>query len=157
VILTRDDNVTIPLADRVKMANAHDHAIMLSLHYNSGPKQVHGFETYIMSARVPRLNNRASIALAIRVHSRCIRDLNNLQFGNDFKSDNRGIKRARFNILSNCRHPTIYIEAGFLTNKKESAKIRTAAYRKTLASAITAGVQSYQILLKKQPQQKLPL
>lgn len=149
VILTRDANEWVSLGDRVNMANAHDSAIMLSLHYNSGNKRASGFETYVMSARVPAPNNNASIALATAVHSRCMLYLNDAKRGQNLKIIDRGIRRARFNILSGCRHPTIYIEAGFLTNKEEAAKIQTLAYRKTLAEAISRGIQVYRASLKK--------
>jgi N-acetylmuramoyl-L-alanine amidase len=76
-------------------------------------------------------------------------DLNDPQRGQDWKITDRGIRRARFNILSGCRHPTIYIEAGFLTNKEEATRIQTLEYRKTLAEAISRSIQAYRAALKK--------
>lgn len=152
VVLTRDKDVTVPLTDRVKIANACDQAIMLSLHYNAGAQQAHGFETYVMSARVATVanpNNSASIALATAVHSRCLLQLNDIRSGHNFEIADRGIRRARFTLLQHCRHPAIYIEAGFLTNKTESEKIQSDAYRKNLASGITRGILIYQQSLRK--------
>lgn len=149
VTLTRDADEFIPLGNRIKMANAHNNAIMLSLHYNSGNTRAHGFETYVMSARAPAANNASSIALATAVHSRCILILNNKKFGNKFEIEDRGIRRAKFNVLSGCKHPTIYLEAGFLTHKEEAARIKTPEYRKNLAKAICRGILIYKASLRK--------
>ncbi len=149
-VLTRQGNVSIPLGDRVRIANAHDNAIMISLHFNASPKpQVNGMETYTMSARVPRPANRSSVALAAAVHSRVLLDLNQPIPDGDFNTTDRGIRRARFNILSECKHPTIYLEAGYLTNKAEAAKIKNPAYQQRLASAIARGIEAYQVTLQK--------
>lgn len=149
VILTREQNVFVSLADRVRMANATADAIFISLHFNAGNKNARGFESFIMSARQPRETHAASLALATAVHSRCLLHLNDKRRGKDFRIADRGIKRARFNVLSDCKHPAVIIEAGFLTHKDEAEKIKSAAYQKRLSNAIVRGVDVYQRSLKK--------
>ncbi|MFK7911275.1 MAG: N-acetylmuramoyl-L-alanine amidase [Akkermansiaceae bacterium] len=150
VVLTRELDVFVPLGDRIKMANTTSDAIFISLHYNSSAnRNVSGFESYILSARQPRATHTASLTLATDLHSRCLRYLNDNRLGAGFNITDRGIRRARFNLLSGCKHPTVIIEAGFLTNKAEAAKISTLKYRLTLANAITRGIDAYRNSLTK--------
>ena len=107
VVITRDQDEFVSLTNRVKIANAHKDAILISLHFNSGNRNATGFETYIMSARPQaNKNNAASLALAAAIHSQAL-----LHLGEGAIKD-RGIRRARFNILQGCIHPVIIIEAG---------------------------------------------
>jgi len=116
-ILTREQEITVPLADRVKLFNGIKDAFVISLHFNSGKKEASGYETYVMSARQLHPANNASLALATAVHGRSLMFLNNAKYGNDFKINDRGIRRARFRLLKDSKHPAILIEAGFLSNK----------------------------------------
>lgn len=143
VILTRSKDIGIPLEARLKQINATGNAVVVSLHFNSGKKEAAGFETYVMSARQPNPFNMASVALATAVHTRSLIYLNNAKHGNDFKIEDRGIRRAKFRLLKDSKHPTILVEAGFLTNKKEAEKISSIDYQKTLASAIARGIDVY--------------
>jgi N-acetylmuramoyl-L-alanine amidase len=150
VILTRNNDTTIPLEERVRIANTSPEAILISLHFNSGNKDAHGLETYVMSAREPHCANQASVALAVALHAQCMLRLNDKAFGNNFQISDRAIKHAKFRLLKDSKHPAVLIEAGFLTNKKEAAKITTEAYQKSLASAIARSVDVYNLSVKKQ-------
>jgi N-acetylmuramoyl-L-alanine amidase len=46
VIMMRSDDTFIDLDERVLRANRHGDAILLSLHFNSGPSSIRGPETY---------------------------------------------------------------------------------------------------------------
>ena len=145
VVMTRVKNIGVSLKQRVQIANATEDAVMVSIHFNSGTSRAHGMETYIMSARQPGGNAkiRASVALATAIHSRTL-----IGLGKEVLND-RGIKRARFNVLSGCKHPTVIIEAGFLTHKKDAALIRTKKFQSRLARSIVRGVEIYNTSLKK--------
>ena len=69
--------------------------------------------------------------------------LNNKSYGNNFRIEDRGIKRARYNVLTGIRIPAILLEGGFLTNRTEASKVNSSAYQKTLASAIVRAVDVY--------------
>ena len=143
VVLTRSDDTTISLENRIATANQETNAILISLHFNSGDQSIHGMETYIISAREPHATGAASTALAIAIHSRCLLYLNNKQLGQTFGIEDRGVRHAKFRVLKDSPHPAILIEAGFLTNKEESAKIKTETYQDTLAKGIVRGIQVY--------------
>ena len=143
VVLTRSDDTTIPLEKRVATANEETNAILISLHFNSGEQSVHGMETYIISAKEPHISGAASAGLATAIHSRCLLYLNNKQLGQTFGIEDRGIRHAKFRLLKDSQNPTILIEAGFLTNKEEAAKIKTESYQDALAKGIVRGIQVY--------------
>jgi N-acetylmuramoyl-L-alanine amidase len=149
VVMTREENVFVPLEERVEIAKANPKAIMISLHFNSGPKDAQGIETYIMSAREPNAQNRASIALATAVHSRTMIYINGARGGKNFGMTDRGIRRAKFNILKHSPCPTILMEAGYLTNKEDAEKIKNPDFQKTLAAAVVRGVLVYKKSIQK--------
>ncbi|MCP5537763.1 MAG: N-acetylmuramoyl-L-alanine amidase [Akkermansiaceae bacterium] len=144
VIMTREEDIFVSLGDRVRMANAHKNAIFVSLHFNSGNRNAQGFETYILSRRVPGKNTHAaSVALATAVHSRAI-----LSLGKGHIKD-RGIRSAKFNVLNGCKHPSILIEAGFLTHKEEAAMVTADDFQELLIKSIVKGIHEYRAAVTK--------
>lgn len=142
VVLTREDDVNVPLKKRVAIANAQKNAVVYSLHFNSGPKAASGFETHVVSAREPNEWGKLSMALGVAAHSRNLLYLNNPK-GNNFKILDRGIRHSKFRLLKDCKHPTVLIEAGFLTNPREAEKIQQVIYQETVAAAIARSVGVY--------------
>ncbi len=153
VIMTRTGNERVPLPSRVGIINRQNNAIVISLHFNSGRKEVSGFETYVVSARQPHPAGQASVALAAAVHTRSLMQLNHARSGHHFRTLDRGIRHARFRLLKDSKHPIILIEAGFLTHKKEASLITTKAYQQTLADAIAQGIADYRISISKKERQ----
>lgn len=149
VVLTRSGDTHIPLEERVNIANQETNAILISLHFNSGDKSAHGMETYIISAKEPHATGAASAALATAIHSRCLMYFNNKQHGHELGIEDRGIRHAKFSLLKDSQHPAILIEAGFLTNREEAAKIQTEAYQNTLAQSLVRGIEVYRTSLRK--------
>ena len=152
VVMTRQRDNTLELRDRVAIANRFDNAIFISLHFNSGGgRRAHGVETFTLSpqgvahygrgkrerdntARTGNKQDSANIALATAVHHLVV---------GDTKSFDRGIKRARFSVLTGVKHPAILLEGGFLSNPQEAARIANTRYQKTLAFAISRAVRFY--------------
>lgn len=148
VVMTREKNIFVPLQQRVKLANRQKHAIFVSLHFNGGPKQAQGLETYILSTRRPQgaqNTHPASLALAAAVHSRALLFVKPIYAIND-----RGIRHARFNVLTHCQHPAILIEAGFLTHPQEAQVIVRDDYQLNLAQAVTRGILAYRKTLQEE-------
>ena len=79
-------------------------------------------------------NDAANIALAASVHSKVIK--------NTGRPDG-GIRRARYSVLTNIKHPAILLEGGFLSNEEEGALIKDAAYQDRLAISIADAVAQY--------------
>ena len=68
------------------------------------------------------ITDSASIALATAAHSRMLLYLNEPKYGNNFKINDRGIKRARFNVLTGIRIPAVLLEGGFISNLPGSCR-----------------------------------
>lgn len=160
VVMTRNSDVFISLANRVNIANRYPNAIFVSIHFNSGQSKANGIETFTISpVGVPHMGRRAragdaravpgnimgsaSVALATAVHSRTLMYLNKKEYGNNFKIADRGIKHARFNVLTGIKIPAILLEGGFLSNRAEAGKVHSYAYQKTLASAVVRAIDVY--------------
>ncbi|MGB0775271.1 MAG: N-acetylmuramoyl-L-alanine amidase family protein, partial [Akkermansiaceae bacterium] len=161
VVMTRETDVFISLRNRVNIANKYPGAIFFSVHFNSSNNRANGIETFTISPvgvahmgrgirprdfnAVPgNVMGSASIALATAVHSRSLMYINDpKRAGNRFNITDRGIKRARFNVLTGIRIPAVLLEGGFLSNRQEASKIHSNAYQITLASAITRAAEVY--------------
>ena len=160
VVMTRDSDVAVSLASRVRIANQYPDAIFISIHFNAGNARANGIETFTVSpVGVPHMGrdvragdfrsvpgnvmDSASIALATAVHSRALLYLNSKSAGSNFNIEDRGIKRARYNVLTGIKIPAILFEGGFLSNRSEAAKVHSSAYQKTLATAIARAVDVY--------------
>jgi len=154
VILTRNSDRYISLQERVNIANRiREGAIFISLHFNSGGRHAHGIETFTLSPKgvahygrgllrrdyrsVPgNHQDSANIALATAVHGSVLRRLGKNTF-------DRGIKRARFNVLTGVRHPAILFEGGFMSHPYEARLIGNPRYQDALAKGIVRAVDVY--------------
>lgn len=154
VVLTRTSDQYLSLQQRVDLANAvRDDAIFISLHFNSGGRDARGIETFTLSppgvahygrevnasdatARRGNEHDSANIALATSVHGCILRELKQNTF-------DRGIKRARFSVLSGVRHPAILFEGGFMSHPYEARLINDERYQTLVAKGIHEAVQKY--------------
>ncbi len=148
--LTRTRDVFVSLAERVRIANRTKDAVFVSLHYNWGENRaVSGIETYALAPQGTISTNDGSvraaafsgnrldaenIALATAVHAMVMTSLT---------AEDRGVKRARYNVLRGIQHPAILFEGGFLSNDTETSKILTEDYRARVAKAVAAGIYNF--------------
>ena len=125
VVMTRENDVFIPLGTRTAIANSYRNAIFVSVHFNSAKRVgADGIETYFYS--------RDSLPLASAVHH---------FVAGGAPSPNRGVRRRGYYVLRKARVPAVLVECGFLTNPNEAARISTSSYRQSLAEQIAAGVR----------------
>ena len=80
-------------------------------------------------------NERGSLLLAYQLERSLVRNLG---------AYDRGVKRARFQVLCETNMPGVLIEGGFMTHPVEGPKIFSASYRKQMAAAIVSGIVAYQ-------------
>lgn len=125
--LTRSDDNSVDLDERVRLANRRCDAILVSLHFNSGPSHVRGPETYYW--RVD------SHGLAVR----CQREMDSAC---PAESGNRGLVRRRLRLTRNPVIPCVLLECGYLSHPAESRLIALPAYRQKLAAAIAAAIRA---------------
>ena len=154
VVLTRDSNRYLTLQQRVNIANRiTEQAIFVSLHFNAGGRHAYGIETFTLSpqgvahygrglrtsdfqARTGNTQDSANIALATAIHGSVLRRLGTNTF-------DRGIKRARYSVLTGVKHPAILFEGGFMSHPREARLIHNPAYQNALANGISDAVLKY--------------
>lgn len=154
VVMTRDSNRYLSLQERVDLANrVNENAIFISIHFNSGGSAARGIETFTLSpvgvahygrglnssdfvARTGNAQDSANVALATAVHGRMLRRLGKNTF-------DRGIKRARFSVLTGVKHPAILFEGGFMSHPYEARLIHNETYRANIATGIAEAVELY--------------
>jgi N-acetylmuramoyl-L-alanine amidase len=146
VIMTRETDVYIPLSDRCEIANAHDDAIFVSVHYNATyGSSGNGIETY--SAR----GSSKSIPLRDAIHRQLIKRTG---------ARNRFTRTAGFYVLRHTESAAVLVEGGFMSNPREAKKLATDEYRELIADCIAEGILDYRDKLngsalprkKKQPE-----
>ena len=124
VVMTRSNDVFIPLDQRAAISNRQSNAIFVSVHFNdSGRRGIRGFETYYHS---PVARN---LAYRIQQHLLTLPG-----------AVNRGVKTANFRVLRNAQYPAVLVECGFLSNRKEGAAARSAGRRDDLADKIAEAI-----------------
>ena len=127
VILMRSDDTFVDLDERVLRANQSGDAILVSMHYNSGPSAIRGPETYYW--RVD------SHGLAVR----CQQAMNQ---ASPAESGNRGMVRRRIRLTRNPEIPCLLLEGGYLSNSAESRQISDPGYRQKLATLIASAIRT---------------
>ena len=156
VMMTRSSDVYLTLQERVDLANAvKESAIFISIHFNSGGRSARGVETFTLSPqgvahygsglkssdynmRNGNVHDSANVALATAAHGQVIR-----QIGKENTFD-RGIKRARYSVLTGVKHPAILVEGGFMSHPYEARLIENPKYLSAVARGISDAVTLYQ-------------
>jgi N-acetylmuramoyl-L-alanine amidase len=170
VLMTRDTNRYLTLQERVDFANrVTENAIFISIHHNSGGSSARGLETFTLSPigvahygrglnssdfqmRTGNGHDSANVALATAVHGTILRVLT--PEDKPCYTLDRGIKRARFSVLTGVKHPSILVECGFLSHPYEARLVHTESYRNTMATGITKAVMKYRGAVTKKPAAK---
>jgi N-acetylmuramoyl-L-alanine amidase len=170
VMLTRDDDTFLPLEERTARASRWKADLFVSIHANaSRNRRSEGVETYLLDTRYDRQTAR----VAARENGTTVAELNDLQLilaslrlgyneryaarlaervqgslVSELRHDHRatrdlGVKRGPFLVLFMADMPAILVEVGFLTNKRESKRLRSKQFRRRAADGITQGILAY--------------
>jgi N-acetylmuramoyl-L-alanine amidase len=151
VLLTRDADATTPLEGRPAFCLAHGGDVFVSIHFNSGGPTANGIETYCLTpagspstddanarhrsdAQAGNRWDQRNVWLAHCVHAAALSATG---------ATDRGVRRARFEVLRDANCPAILIEGGFLTNQTEEQQVLKAEYRERLAEVIAKGILAY--------------
>jgi len=126
-IMTRRNDVFIPLSTRVAIANRTPNAIFVSIHFNAAEREgAAGIETYYYSSK--------SYALAARIHRQVL---------SVAATEDRRVRSRGFYVIRNTRIPSVLCELGFLTNGVEARKAQSPRHRQNLANAVAAGILEF--------------
>jgi N-acetylmuramoyl-L-alanine amidase len=169
-VMTRSTDETLSLQQRADVANGRRGDIFVSIHLNSlRPTSARGVETYYLGpsegpepdAVAAAENQHSGYSLsdmrvmleriytdARRNESRRLaesvqRALVQAVRRTDPSITNRGVKMAPFVVLVATDMPAILAEVSCLSNPDEAERLRTVAYRETLAEALAAGIEEF--------------
>lgn len=174
VQLTRDRDVFIKLADRVRIAQRAKADLFISIHADSIDKSdVSGASVYTLSdtasdAQTARLAARENKADAIGgvdlshedkdvaniLINLAMRDTMNQSkfFANTLVTNmgNGGIRMlpnphryAGFAVLKAPEIPSVLVEVGFMSNRREADALSSESYRRTVAASLKSGIDAY--------------
>jgi len=126
-VMTRRSDHFVSLPERVRITQRYSDAIFVSVHYNYTWKQhVSGLETFY--------TNSASRKLAQYVQSEML---------DKVRANDRGAKFARYYVIRKNHCPAILVECGFVSNRRERQRMKTAEWRQALAEGIAEGIERY--------------
>lgn len=162
VKMIRDTDRFYSLQERVNIANSvSENAIFVSLHFNSGGRSARGIETFTLSppgvshygsdlkasdaqTKTGNEHDSANIALATALHGSVLRRLGN-------NTLDRGIKRARFSVLSGVKHPAVLFEGGFMSHPYEARLIANESYQAAIAAGMVEAIERYRFAVGRKP------
>lgn len=124
------DKSSNDLADRVKLANAQNLDLFVSLHLNAYKltEEARGVETYVYST------NSSSYSTAKRIQEKLVKNIGWL---------NRGVKTESYYVLKNTKAPAILVELGFCDSKADMDLWDTTKISVALFEAITNTTYTY--------------
>jgi N-acetylmuramoyl-L-alanine amidase len=154
VVLTRSRDSFVELSARPELAKQRNADLFVSLHFNSAgssPGSVRGAEVYCLTPPgAPSTNAQGEGGAAGSSTGNRFNDKNvflafqsQKALDQNLGSEDRGVKRARYEVLRDAAMPAILIEGGFLSHPEEGRKITSADYRRQMARAIVAGLLAY--------------
>ena len=169
-ILTRGEDVFLPLEKRTAIANMKKGDLFISLHVNAHKYgKVQGLETYFLNIAL----DEDSMNLAARENATSRKNISDLQMIlNDLmlntkinessrlarfvhrglirelrkrykRIKNRGVRQAPFYVLIGAEMPAILVEVGYITNSIENRRLCSETYLKRAASRIVRGIDLY--------------
>lgn len=170
VVLTRTEDVSVPLEARTELANQEKADLFLSIHVNSSRYPgVNGVETFYLNLT----RSQADLEVAARENAGSSKSLHQLvelvqkialddkiQESRDFaahmqnalyqlardqdpRARNRGVKKAPFVVLIGAQMPSVLVELGFISNPAEERLMRDENYRQKMAEALYNGLAAY--------------
>lgn len=140
VIMTRETDITVSLADRCTIANNANAEIFLSIHCNSiGSETTQGTETFYWGVDAGTYSVNGS-RLAENINEEQVDHLG---------SNDRGAKMDfpyfgfHLYVLANTAMPAALTEVGFMSNQTEFDNLNTTWYRNLASEAMLDGILRY--------------
>jgi len=166
VVLTRERDDYLELADRAEIANSSGGDVFLSLHCNSWFNDgAHGLETYFLSPAqsdwaksVEAAENQATggetpddveFIVWELVQNRFISSSSQLaeiiqaDVSEALDLPDRGVRQAGFRVLVGAYMPAVLVELGFLSHPAEERRLGEQSYQRRLARALGDAILAY--------------
>lgn len=178
VVLTRNDDVEVPHAQRVALANQNKGDLFISLHFNSYQgSRARGAETYFLSraasdqlaAKLADAENAngggggggASSGLELILWD--LAQSHHLAESQRFASmvqdelntalglPNRGVRQAPFLVLVGTMMPAVLVELGFISNPEEASRLQDPLYLDDLVNALSRAIVRFKTQVDQGP------
>jgi N-acetylmuramoyl-L-alanine amidase len=159
VIMTRENDVFLPLELRAHIANQTRDSIFVSIHFNAtSNRDATGFEIFSLTPRGAPSTADDALALSFaNMQAGSAVDAQSFELSaavyhsmlGHIPEFDRGIKRARFAVLRLTKIPAILVEGGFLSETSDSKLVANPAWRWKLAEAISVGIENYRNVTEK--------
>lgn len=135
VILTRSNDVFIPLMQRVQKANFSHASLFVSIHFNSCPNPTaQGIEIfYHPKAKNPQCTQSSQQAAKHVLQGTAQRT----------GLASRGVKSGNYCVIRETNMPAILVEGGFLTNTHDRDVVRQRENLDKLAKGIAEGIDRF--------------
>ena len=169
VRLTREDDSGVSLKHRTGIANNFKADLFLSIHINAIKSQnAIGSETYYLSldasdnldlshyqddeeeeALPEGMGDDLTLMLWDMAHSKYQEDSFRVaryvqqELNSKAGIRSRGVKQAPLKVLKGALMPAVLVEAAFISNSKEEARLKDPAFRERIAEAIFRAIQLY--------------
>lgn len=170
--LTRKGDYYLPLRKRVEIAHDYKADLFISIHCNAAPnRRARGVMVFALSNRgatdnvsrmLARIENTADM---LEVEFTKKREVNYilLDLAQDYSRvesekfarlalgslvrctgmPKGGVKKARFTVLKNPGIPSVLVEIGFLTNRREARLLRSSLFQTRVAIGLADAVEEY--------------
>lgn len=170
VVLTRRDDIFVPLEERTAIAITQKADLFISIHANaSSHRSVHGIETYSLNLST----DESAAGVAARENATTTLNISDLQdvlreimMNSKINESSRlavyvqkslikgmsskyskikdiGVKQAPFYVLIGADMPSILVEVSFISNDMEEKRLKKDEYIGTIASSIFTGIRGY--------------
>lgn len=170
VLLTREEDVTLPLSRRVELANSGRADIFISIHLNYLPsKPINIIETYYFGpssdAKTLKLAERENAGsdygmsdfrdmiekigntVKLQESRELAASIQKYLFLNSLRQNGNvhdfGVKRAPFVVLLGVDVPAVLAEVSCLSNREEEVELGTESHRENIARYLEAGILHY--------------
>ena len=169
VLLTRDDDRTLPLDERAAFANNNKADVFVSLHANASLRRTAaGAEVFFLSLdradeEARRVAESEGVAMPVfgggtreidvilwemaqtryLVQSAELAKVLESQLRASVPMSPRPIQQAPFRVLVGANMPAVLVELGYLTNAEQESALASAPFQTRLAQAITEAVARF--------------
>jgi len=173
VVMTRSEDVLVPLMRRAEIANSEGADIFVSIHCNGWfHPDAGGYETFFLSQakteEATRLAMEENASVQFEGTGASAEELDDLGFmlwdmvQNEYVTEsselaeliqrelsdavdirNRGVKQAGLIVLKGCRMPAVLVETAFLSNPQEEKMLGDRRFREEIARSLAEAIQRY--------------
>lgn len=160
VELTRPGDVFVPLAARVAFARSHQAALFIAIHADSSSNHLaRGASVYVRKGNSGIVkttkvtgtrrnsktiaNSMTAVDPGAQLDSAWLQKTVVASLNGDVRMAVQPSRKARFYVLGVTSTPSILLEMGFLSNRRDEALLNRVQHRKIMAAALRDAINDY--------------